>query len=433
MGLILAGERSGVGKTTITLALLAALTSWGERVQSFKVGPDYLDPQLHRWVTGRGCPNLDTMLTSSQYVQNCYHYHTGNVEYALVEGVMGLFDGPSSTAQVAKLLGLAVVLVVDCGRLAGSVAALVQGYARFDPQVPVVGVILNRVASDRHSELLRAALAPLGMTIVGECRRQTELHYPERHLGLIPPTERENLAPWRRALKTLGQTCFAWDVLRPLLQVHSGGNPVPPWLPLKITHPLRIAVAWDEAFNFYYDDQLALLRCAGVELYFWSPLRSAPLPTEIQGLILGGGYPELWAEPLSQRQDVLQNLRQRIRQGLAVYAECGGLMFLGETLITSDGTAWPLVGAIPLVTRMMPRLTLGYREIIATLDTCFVAQGQGVTGHEFHYSQGVNPNFPAIYGSATLHASYIHCHWGGCPQQVQRFLDCVQQGAAQVV
>ncbi len=405
--------------------------AWGERVQSFKVGPDYLDPQLHRWVTGRGCPNLDTVLTSGQYVHQCYAYHTQEVDYALVEGVMGLFDGPNSTAAVAKLLGLPVVLVVDCRRLSGSVAALVQGYAGFDPEVRVAGVILNQVASDRHSELLRAALAPLGIPIMGECRRQEALHYPERHLGLLSPAERGNLSPWRAALITLGQRCFDWERLRPLLQVHNKGTVAPPWSPLRITQPLTLAVAWDEAFSFYYDEQLALLRAAGVGLYFWSPLRDAPLSPEVGGLILGGGYPELWAETLSQRQDVLQNLRQRITQGLPVYAECGGLMFLGKTLITLEGTSWPLVGAMPLVTQMTQRLTLGYRQIKATADTCFVSQGEVITGHEFHYSQAVPPQ--DIYSIANVHATYLHCHWGAYPQQVQRFLDRIQQPTAQVV
>lgn len=433
MGLILAGERSGVGKTTITLALLAALIAWGERVQSFKVGPDYLDPQLHRWVTGRGCPNLDTRLTSVEYVQQCYRFHSQDVDYALVEGVMGLFDGPSSTAAVAKLLGLPVVLVVDCSRLSGSVAALVHGYARFDPEVRVVGVVLNRVASDRHSELLRAALAPLGIPIMGECRRHEALHHPARHLGLLPPAERENLSPWREALITLGQTCFDWERLRPLLQVHSRTRVLSPWTSMTVAKKVTIAVAWDEAFSFYYDDQLALLRAAGVGLYFWSPLRDAPLPGEIGGLILGGGYPELWAQALSQRQDVWENLRQRITQGLPVYAECGGLMFLGKELVTPDGTPWPLVGAMPLVTQMTQRLTLGYRQVTATADTCFLAQGQTLTGHEFHYSQVVNAHPQPIYSIANVHASYLHCHWGAYPDQVQRFLDGIQQPTPQVV
>ncbi|MEN9217898.1 MAG: cobyrinate a,c-diamide synthase [Gloeomargarita sp. DG_2_bins_126] len=435
MGLVLAGERSGVGKTTITLALLAALISWGERVQSFKVGPDYLDPMLHRWMTGRACPNLDTVLTSAQYVRQCYAYHNQGRDYALIEGVMGLFDGPNSTAQVAKCLDLPVVLVVDCSRLSGSVAALVQGYGSFDPAVRVVGVILNRVASDRHSEGLRAALATLPIPVLGECRRQPELHYPERHLGLIPPTEQSGLTPWRQALTRLGRSCFDWERLKPLLKIQPPGHAAPPWRPInrKIPRPVRIAIAQDEAFHFYYDDQLDLLRDAGVELYFWSPLHDAPLPAEIQGLILGGGYPELWAAALSERRAVVENLRQRIRQGLPVYAECGGLMFLGERVITPAGTAWPMVGAIPVVTTMTPQLTLGYRHLTAAQNTCFISPGQRVTGHEFHYSQIVSPHPGVIYGHATLHASYVHCHWGGCPRGVEKFLTCVQQTSPQVV
>ncbi|WP_448380304.1 cobyrinate a,c-diamide synthase [Gloeomargarita sp.] len=433
MGLILAGERSGVGKTTLTLALLAALVSWGERVQSFKVGPDYLDPQWHRWVTGRPCPNLDTVLTSPAYVCACYAYHTQGMAYALVEGVMGLFDGPNSTAEVAKLLGLPVVLVVDCRRVAGSVAALVQGYVQFDPQVQVVGVVLNRVASDRHSELLRAALEPLGIPVVGECRQQAALHHPERHLGLVPPAERGDLHQWRQQLTTLGRSCFAWEVLRPWLQVQSQGNAVPPWAPLRVSQPVTVAVARDEAFWFYYDDHLALLQCAGVELYWWSPLRDGPLPPEVGGLILGGGYPELWAAALSQRQEIVHDLRRRVRRGLPVYAECGGLMVLGEAFIAADGQLWPLVGVLPVVTRMTQRLTLGYRQVVAPQDTCFVQKGQTLTGHEFHYSQVVGGEPQPIYAQARVHASYLHCHWGGHPAQVQRFLASIQQAAAQVV
>ncbi|MEN9217286.1 MAG: cobyrinate a,c-diamide synthase [Gloeomargarita sp. HHBFW_bins_162] len=427
MGLVLAGERSGVGKTTITLALLAALVSWGERVQSFKVGPDYLDPMLHRWVTGRGCPNLDAVLTSVQYVQQCYRYYTQGMDYALIEGVMGLFDGPNSTAEVAKWLNLPVVLVVDCSRLSGSVAALVHGYRSFDPEIQVVGVILNRVASDRHSELLRAALAGLNIPIVGECRRQKELHYPERHLGLLPPTEYNNLSAWREMLTTLGRSCFDWEILKPLLKIQPQNNPSPPWRKITINQSVTIAIAQDEAFNFYYDDQLNLLRDAGVTLYFWSPLRDEILPPEIHGLILGGGYPELWAEALSQRLEIRQNLYWRIAQGLPVYAECGGLMFLGEKFITQDGTDWPLVGVIPVSTTMTQRLTLGYRQFTAEQDTCFIRQGQTMTGHEFHYSQILNPNPNMIYRTANVHASYIHCHWGGCPTQVEQFLTCGHQ------
>ncbi|MCS6781709.1 MAG: cobyrinate a,c-diamide synthase [Gloeomargarita sp. SKYBB_i_bin120] len=433
MGLILAGERSGVGKTTVALAILAALTAWGEPVQSFKVGPDYLDPLWHRWLTRRPCPNLDTVLTSPDYLQRCYAYYTADVAYALVEGVMGLFDGPSSTAEIAKLLDLPVVLVVDCQRLAGSVAALVQGYATWDPKLPIAGVVLNRVASDRHSELLRQALAPVGIPVVGECRRTDALHRPERHLGLVTPLEIADFATWRDALAHVGQHCFDWQVLRPLLRVSGESPALPPWPTLHCAKSVTLAVAYDEAFCFYYDDLFALLEVAGVALHFWSPLRDGPLPHTIHGLLLGGGYPELHAEPLSQRSDLWRDLRQRIAHGLPVYAECGGLMVLGEALIDQAGQAWPMARVLPLTTAMTGRLTLGYRCVQATQDTCFVRQGQTLTGHEFHYSQVVGGEPQPYYGHATLHASYLHCHWGGCAQQVQQFLDCVQQYTPQVV
>ncbi|MCS7225409.1 MAG: cobyrinate a,c-diamide synthase [Gloeomargarita sp. SKYB31] len=427
MGCILAGERSGVGKTTVALAILAALSSWGEVVQSFKIGPDYLDPLLHRWMTGRPCPNLDVVLTSPDYVERCYAYYTRATPYALVEGVMGLFDGPNSTAEIAELLGLPVVLVIDCSRLSGSVAALVHGYRTWNPDIHLAGVVLNRVASDRHSELLRQALAPLGIPVVGECRRTDALAHPERHLGLVTPMESSHLTGWRAALMHCGRTCFDWQVLRPLLRVSHTDVSTAPWSTLHCARPVTVAVAHDAAFCFYYDDLFALLRAAGVTLAGWSPLRDGRLPDNIHGLLLGGGYPELWAAALSQQLDVLHDLRRRIAQGLPVYAECGGLMFLGEQLTDLAGQTWPMVGALPLATVMTQRLTLGYRRVPASQDTCFIAQGETLVGHEFHYSQIRGVNAQPCYGHATLHASYIHCHWGGCPEQAQRFLDRVQQ------
>ncbi|MEN9247604.1 MAG: cobyrinate a,c-diamide synthase [Gloeomargarita sp. GMQP_bins_120] len=429
MGLILAGERSSVGKTTVTLAILAALTAQGEKVQSFKVGPDYLDPLWHRWITQRPCPNLDVLLTSPAYVQRCYAYHTRDASYALVEGVMGLFDGPSSTADIARLLNLPVVLVVDCQRLAGSVAAVVHGYRSWDPAVSIAGVVLNRVAGDRHSQLLRQALEPLGVPILGECRRWDALHRPERHLGLVTPLEAADLTPWRAALVHCGQTCFDWDRLRPLLQVSPRGLSHPPWPTLHCQKPVTLAIARDAAFCFYYDDGLALLQAAGVTLRFWSPLQDGPLPPDVHGLLLGGGYPELYAQALSSQRDVCCDLRRRIAQGLPVYGECGGLMVLGQSLTDLSGRTWPMVGALPITTAMTQRLTLGYRRVPVNRDTCFVSRGETLVGHEFHYSQVTGGTAEPCYGHATLHASYLHCHWGGCPTQVQRFLDRVQQYA----
>ncbi len=229
-GLVIAGERSGVGKTTVTLALLAALAQKSPRVQSFKVGPDYIDPMFHQQATGRPCYNLDPILTSETYVQRCFAHRCQGADFALVEGVMGLFDGASglsdvaSTAHVARLLNLPVLLVVDCSRLSRSVLAILHGYRSLDPRVTLAGVVLNRVGSDRHLELLTDALASIDLPILGVLRRQTAIALPDRHLGLVPTAELPHLPEILARLAHLGHTCFDWPTLTPLLIA----NPTPP-------------------------------------------------------------------------------------------------------------------------------------------------------------------------------------------------------------
>jgi cobyrinic acid a,c-diamide synthase len=317
MAIVIAGERSGVGKTTIALALLAALRQRGDAVQAFKVGPDYIDPMFHRALTGRPAYNLDPVLTSETYVQRCYQTQVADVEQAVVEGVMGLFDGAgggdfASTAHIARLLNLPVVLVVDCGRLSRSLAAILHGYCTFDPQVQIAGVVLNRVGSDRHRAMLQAAIAPLQIPILGIFPRDRDLTLPDRHLGLVPTDELPDLARRFDHLATLGQRCFDWDALSPLLAVRgaegqergsglscsrreqrageqgSGGARLCLLLDCQvllhwgkqageIAAPVRIGVARDRAFNFYYADNLAALERAGAECIPFSPLTdSAP-------------------------------------------------------------------------------------------------------------------------------------------------------------
>jgi cobyrinic acid a,c-diamide synthase len=223
MALVIAGERSGVGKTTVTLALLASLSLQQRRIQSFKVGPDYIDPMFHQRVTGFPCRNLDPVLTSESYVQECFAHHVQEVDYALIEGVMGLFDGASgrddwaSTAHVARLLQLPVLLVLDCSRLSRSVAAIAHGYKTFDPRIQIAGVVLNRVGSDRHLELLKDALEPLQLPVLGVLRRQDNITIPDRHLGLVPTAEMPQLDALIGRLAQLGDSCFDWQRLLPLL------------------------------------------------------------------------------------------------------------------------------------------------------------------------------------------------------------------------
>ena len=438
MALIIAGERSGVGKTTVTLALLASLRRRHLQVQSFKVGPDYIDPMFHQHVTGRACRNLDPVLTSEAYVQQCFARHSQEIDYALIEGVMGLFDGATgaddwaSTAHIARLLQLPVLLVLDCSRLSRSVAAIAHGYQSFDPRVKLAGVVLNRVGSDRHLELLQTALQPL-MPILGILRRQAELTIPDRHLGLIPTAELTHLDGVIDQLAHLGATCFNWTQLLPLLQT-------PPPSPLPPPPSPRIAIAFDQAFSFYYQDNLDLLGALGAELVFWSPLQDPDLPPGVQGLYFGGGFPEVFAAKLAENRAARDAVRAAIQRGMPSYAECGGLMYLCEQIVDFDGQAWPMVGILPATTLMDRRLTLGYRQAIALQESPLLDAGTKVWGHEFHRSRLRTPSSTPVYEtwgydqpqtqpgakegwrSHQLHASYVHLHWGAHPEIPARWL-----------
>lgn len=447
MALIIAGDRSGVGKTSVTLAILAFLAARNSRVQSFKVGPDYIDPMFHRAVTGLPCRNLDPVLTSANYVQNCFKLHAQQADWVVVEGVMGLFDGISnsnepsslndygSTAHVARILGLPVLLVLDCSRLSTSIAAIASGYANLDPRVTIAGVILNKVASDRHLELLKTALTGIKMPILGEIRRNADLTIPDRHLGLVPTAELISIDQIFAQLANLAQTSFDWSKLLPLLK--------PPRLPV-ITPPpvtssgIRIAVAQDRAFNFYYQDNLDILNQLGAELVFWSPLKARNIPEHIHGMYFGGGFPEVFAQQLADNKPVLQQLKQLIQTGIPTYAECGGLMYLCQQLIDLQQQAWSMVGVIPASVTMKAKLTLGYRQAIALENSSLIVANQTVTGHEFHHSQLTSnstvpmwqlqgfhqSSVPSTEGwkIKQLHASYLHLHWGETKSLAQRFI-----------
>lgn len=420
MTLIIAGERSGVGKTTVTLALLSALCRGSQfrqgEVQSFKVGPDYIDPMFHRHVTGRPCRNLDPVLTSEDYVRSCFQFHSQSAAHILVEGVMGLFDGVEtppalhgsdsawtahqrrlqipdygSTAHIARLLNIPVVLVLDCSHLSGSIAAIVQGYRNFDSHIYLAGVVLNRVGSDRHLRLLSQALQGVQVPILGVLRRQGEIAIPDRHLGLVPAGELTNLDQVIDRLTVIGETCFDWDKLRPLLTPQRILScPLPPpysVLPPAAGPPPAIAIAQDQAFNFYYADNLDLLQAAGARLLPWSPLAGEPLPPGTQGLYLGGGFPEMFAAKLAAQPEQLKHLKALILQGLPTYAECGGLMYLCQTLVDFGGQSHAMVGVIPGQVTLERRLTLGYRRAIALGNSGILQAGEMVWGHEFHRSQ----------------------------------------------
>ena len=449
MALIVAGDRSGVGKTTITLAMLAYLAEQ-KKVQSFKIGPDYIDPMFHRAVTGLPCRNLDPVLTSPNYIRECFNRNIQSADLAVIEGVMGLFDGISnldgsgglndygSTAHIARILNQPVVLVLDCSGLSGSIAAIAYGYANLDPQVKIAGVILNKVASDRHLELLETALNSISMPILGVMRRDTAITIPDRHLGLIPSAELSNLNRIFSKLAHLAKVSFNWDKLFPLLNHQpSTTNHQPP----TINHQpstIRIAIARDRAFNFYYQDNIDLLQELGTELVFWSPIKDKKIPQNVQGLYFGGGFPEVFAEQLAANLKVRQQLKQIIESGIPTYAECGGLMYLCQQLTDLKEQTRSMVGVIPSNVTMQAKLTLGYRKAIALQNSPLIQVGQTVRGHEFHRSQltvsnptpqwqlqgfhSFSPKLSEGWNIARLHASYLHVHWGEAKFLPQRFI-----------
>jgi cobyrinic acid a,c-diamide synthase len=459
MAVVIAGERSGSGKTTITLALLAALRQQGHTVQSFKVGPDYIDPMFHAFATGRPCYNLDAVLTSEDYLPQCFANHTQDVTHAVVEGVMGLFDGaaePSgygSTAAIAKHLELPVILVVDCRSMSQSIAALVHGYRSLDPELNLIGVILNRVGSDRHLEILTAALEPLHIKIFGVFRRVDAISLPDRHLGLVPTDELPELRQVMARLADLGQAGFDWGELMPWLGVDLTTPQVPSEPPPNPqfwgNRKPRIAIARDAAFNFYYADNLELLETLGAALVYWSPLHDRALPENIHGLYFGGGFPEMFAAQLSDNKLVIQSIQRLIHAGIPTYAECGGLMYLSQAITDFEENHYPMVGTLPTTAIMGNRLTLGYRSAIAQADTPIVEIGQFLRGHEFHRSTlTIAPSEPLFqlhrstqingalptgqptqegWHQPNLHASYLHLHWGATPELPLRWLQRCQQ------
>jgi cobyrinic acid a,c-diamide synthase len=440
MSIIIAGDRSGVGKTTVTLALLAALHQRRQQVQSFKVGPDYIDPMFHTYITGRACRNLDPILTSEDYVQQCFSRHSQDMPYALTEGVMGLFDGAlgtsdvGSTAHVARLLKIPVVLVLNCSSISRSIAAIVHGFCTFDSRVRVAGVILNQVGSDRHLELLSQALEPLNLPILGVLRRQDNITIPDRHLGLVPTAELSQLDTIVERLAHLGETCFDWSKLLPLLECGeriTDPEPEPP------TAKIRLAIAQDKAFSFYYADNLTILQQLGAELVPWSPLRDRTLPENIQGLYFGGGFPEVFAAELAENSVAQQAVKSSILAGIPTYAECGGLMYLCEKIVDFNEQDYPMTGILPTAAAMEKRLTLGYRQATALQDSPLVKEGDRFWGHEFHRSsltfapiqpllalQGYDARLlpPEGWQRYQVHASYIHVHFGAQLQLAKRLL-----------
>ncbi|MBA4859853.1 cobyrinate a,c-diamide synthase [Streptomyces sp. PSKA54] len=501
--LVVAAPSSGSGKTTVATGLMAAFAERGLAVSPHKVGPDYIDPGYHALATGRPGRNLDAYLCGPELIAPLFAHGARGCDLAVVEGVMGLYDGASgcgelaSTAQVAKLLRAPVVLVVDASSQSRSVAALVHGFASWDPEVRIGGVILNKVGSERHEELLREALDGAGVPVLGALRRRSQVRTPSRHLGLVPVAERraEAVDAVRALAAQVREGCdlealfalagsapalagAAWDPAeavacgasfpKPAPSRNRGSAPGPaavaegsssgagqgsvvPTLPhcLKgmggtpialrnaCPQPGVVAVAAGPAFTFSYVEHSELLVAAGAEVVTFDPLRDEQLPEGTRGLVIGGGFPEVYAPELSANEALRKAVAELARSGAPIAAECAGLLYLARSL---DGK--PMCGVLDADARMSERLTLGYREAVAVSDSVLAAAGTRMRGHEFHRTvlepgAGAAPAWGFTAPAAAerrvegfvqqgVHASYLHTHWAAEPGVARRFVErCV--------
>lgn len=454
--LVIAGTGSGVGKTSLSLAIVAALRRKGLCVQTFKVGPDFLDPSYLSLASGRPCYNLDGWMTGEAYVRTLYARAVAGADVALVEGAMGLFDGADpassegSTAEIARWLCAPVLLVLDAGGMSRSAAAMVKGFAGFEAGVNVAAVVANRCGSERHASWLAESLRGASLPpLVGGIPRGAFPVLRSRHLGLATADRRilteEVLGAFVGALEKGLPTEELMKLMRrsgPVTGAAASSD-----LPGRERN-VRIGVAWDEAFHFYYPDNLDALEAAGAELVRFSPIRDDRLPEGLGGLYLGGGYPEEHAEALSGNGPMKEAVRRFAEAGHPVYAECGGLMYLAEGVERRDGVRHPFLGLLPSWARMLDRpKRLGYAEVTLTKDTLLGRRGETLRGHEFHYSElagdpparsGWNTAYLLTdrraggevkegYGRGRVLASYVHLHFASRPGCVERFLSLCEE------
>ncbi len=441
----MAAPASGSGKTTVATGLMAALARRGTVVAPFKVGPDYIDPGYHTLAAGRPGRNLDPVLVGESRIAPLARYGSAGAEIAVVEGVMGLFDGRladgvGSTAHVAGLLGAPVVLVVDCRGQSRSLAALLHGFRSFDPSVCLAGVVLNRVGSSRHEDVLRAAAEEVGLPVLGALPRRDALAVPSRHLGLV--TAVEHGAAATAAVDAMAELVATHVDLDAVVALASPLPQGPAWSPVEALggrarkssrerrYP-RTAVFGGAAFTFGYAEHVELLKAAGSEVVVVDPLRDEGLPDGTTGLVLPGGFPEEHVAALGGNAPLRDAVRALAASGAPVHAECGGLLYLCESL---DGS--PMCGVLPATAAMTGRLTLGYRDAVAVSDSAAFATGERVAGHEFHHCavtpragtdaawawRGGEPEGFVVDGA---HASFLHTHPAGHPAAVARFVDSI--------
>jgi cobyrinic acid a,c-diamide synthase len=451
---VVAGTASGVGKTTVALALMAVFRERGCAVQPFKCGPDFLDPGHLTATCGRSARNLDTWMMNHEAVRAIFETNASDADVAIVEGMMGLYDGvggggdQGSSAEIAKLLNLPVVLVLEAANSARSIAAVVKGFESFDPALHFAGIILNGVSSQEHYRMLEAAIREVTSTPhLGRIPKDPSMTIPERHLGLHTIEERSS----HSSTPQLADVARQHLDLAPLLRLsrspvsHSSRrNQTQAGVTLFVKPRIRIGVARDKAFSFYYEDNFDLLRRNGAEIVFFSPLANSRLPSNLDALYLGGGYPELYADRLSHNTLLHAGIRSFADAGKPIYAECGGLVYLGSSLTLLDGTVVPMSSVLPLDFEMTPQLVqFGYVEVEFVADCLLGTAGTKLRGHSFHCSRLLSrSNMPTVYqvqyslsgqiepeGFAynNVLATYLHLHFGGDPQVALSFVEAARK------
>ncbi len=476
-GVVMAGTHSGCGKTTITLGILAAFMKKGLKVQAFKAGPDFIDAGLHRIITRRPSRNLDIWMCGEDYVKACFHKHSSDADISVIEGVMGLYDGDFNAADLAGLLNLPIVLVVDAYGMAESAGAVVKGFAEFRMQntdCGIAGVIFNKVASENHYRRLKNSIRDV--EVLGYLQRDLNYEIPHRHLGLTvaeeSPITKENIEKLADAVLehisvervvelVAGSTALSFPPVGNLSAADEEGLRTS-----RNDNKIKIAIAHDKAFCFYYEDNLDLLKNAGAEIVTFSPLSDTRIPENVDAIYIGGGYPELYAKELSENTSMLEAIHNWADSGRPVYAECGGLMYLSQGIYDFNGNFFKMADAFPFKTQIPPypplvkgdkgglRPHLGYREIILKEDCILGKRGDKFRGHEFHYSEIkdgkeslVTSNKSEIqnqgkssvitcysllnkdegYRFKNTLASYIHLHFGSNPDITKNFVNRLKE------
>lgn len=465
---VIAGTNSGVGKTTIVAGMLRYLRDAGHGVQAFKVGPDYIDPGFHKEASGRDCYNLDTWLVPAEKLNDYFVKAAEKADLSIIEGVMGLYDGGrdgvSSTAEIAKSLKAPVVLVIDCKAMGESAAAIAKGFRDYDSDLDFRGVILNRIGSANHELMIRNALDRLQIPVLGVIHRDERMKSPERHLGLTPVTELDVEDTLKVISQCMGESLDFEGLLNiansaPSLQwgsvytevMRNGSDPensAAAGFGIKSTSmAVKIGVAFDEAFSFYYPASLEALEAQGAELVYFSPLRDKTLP-DVDALLFGGGFPEMFLQDLSANVSMREAIHKAADSGMPIYAECGGLMYLTAQVVDFEKQTLPMVDLIPARCAMQDKLQrVGYVEATALQDNVLVRKGDRLRGHEFHFSTmevidaSEASEFPWAfqfeggrkretyiggYCKDNILASYLHINFAGNDEAVKRFIDAAR-------